>query len=151
MGAYNEAMRTVRRHDYTPRVEMMPMIDVVFLLLTFFIFAVAVMNMLKTSGVDLMSVEGAEQAVDEPVVLLEVDGGGGYWIDGEPVADAELDARLRELAARPDAPPLVVTLQDVEASIDRGPVMWRLLGRIRQAGVTDLRLPKLDSGSGVSE
>lgn len=128
----------------------MPLIDVVFLLLTFFIFAVAVLDRLKTSGVDLLSVEGAQQTVDETVVLLEVDGGGNVLIDGWAVADDELDGRLRELAGRADAPPLVVTLQDVEASIDRGPVMWRLLDRIRGAGVSDIRLPKLEGGSGVS-
>jgi len=130
------------------------MIDVVFLLLTFFIFAVAVMDLLKTSGVDLLSVEGASEAVDERVVLMEVDGGGGVLIDGVPVADDELDARLRALAGRTDAPPLVVTLQEgegVEVTVDRGPVMWRLLGRIRDAGVTNIRLPELEAGSGVSE
>lgn len=130
------------------------MIDVVFLLLTFFIFAVAVMDLLKTSGVELLSVEGASEAVDERVVLMEVDGGGGVLIDGVPVADDELDGRLRALAGRTDAPPLVVTLQegaDVEVTVDRGPVMWRLLGRIRDAGVTNIRLPELRAGSGVSE
>ena len=127
------------------------MIDVVFLLLTFFIFAVAVMDLLKTSGVDLLSVEGASEAVDEPVVLLEVDGEGGVWIDGEAVADEALDARLRELAGRADAPPLVVTLQDVQASVDRGPVLMRLEDRIMRAGIRDIRRLKLDEGSGVSE
>ena len=143
-------MRPVRRHDYSPRVEMMPLIDVVFLLLTFFIYAMVVMVELKSSGVALVSVEGASQAVDEEVVLLEVDGGGGVLIDGAAVADDELDGRLRELAGRADAPPLVVTLQAVQSSVDRGPGLMRLLDRIQRAGVLDIRLPKLDGGSGVS-
>ena len=143
-------MRPVRRHDYSPRVEMMPLIDVVFLLLTFFIYAMVVMVELKSSGVALVSVEGASQAVDEEVVLLEVDGGGGVLIDGAAVADDELDGRLRELAGRADAPPLVVTLQAVQSSVDRGPGLMRLLDRIQRAGVVDIRLPKLDGGSGVS-
>lgn len=127
------------------------MLDVVFLLLTFFIFAVAVMDMLKTSGVDLLSVEGASEAVDGAVVLLEVDGAGGVLIDGEAVADDELDGRLRALAGRPDAPPLVVTLQDVEASVDRGPVLLRLESRMMEAGIRDIRRLKLEAGPGVSE
>ncbi|MGB0766989.1 MAG: ExbD/TolR family protein [Phycisphaeraceae bacterium] len=138
-------MRLVRRHDTSPRVEMMPLIDVVFLLLTFFIYAMVVMVELKSSGVALVSVEGASQAVDERIVLLEVDGGGGVLIDGETVADDELDGRLRELAGRADAPPLVVTLQAVDSPIDRGPGLMRLLDRIQQAGVVDIRLPKLDA------
>ena len=130
---------------------MMPLIDVVFLLLTFFIFAVAVMDRLKTSGVELLSVEGASQNVDEPVILVEVDGAGGVLIDGLPVADDELDARLREIAGRADAPPVVVTLQAVEASVDRGPVLLRLEDRIMAAGIRDIRRLKLESGPGVSE
>lgn len=125
---------------------MMPLIDVVFLLLTFFIYAMVVLVELKSSGVALVSVEGASQAVDEQVVLLEVDGSGGVLIDGVAVADDELDGRLREIAGRVDALPLVVTLQKVESPIDRGPGLMRLLDRIQQAGVVDIRLPKLDGG-----
>ena len=143
-------MRTVRRHDHTPRVEMMPLIDVVFLLLTFFIYAMVVMVELKSSGVALVSVEGASEAVEEQVVLLEVDGSGGVLLDGVAVADDELDGRLREIAGRADAPPLVVTLQKVDSPIDRGPGLMHLLGRVQQAGVVDIRLPKLEAGSGVS-
>ncbi|MFK7789536.1 MAG: ExbD/TolR family protein [Phycisphaeraceae bacterium] len=139
-------MRPVRRHDYSPRVEMMPLIDVVFLLLTFFIYAMVVMVELKSSGVALVSVEGASQAVDEAIVLLEVDGNGAVFMDGVLVADDELDGRLREIAGRVDAPPLVVTLQKVDSPIDRGPGLMRLLDRIQQAGVVDIRLPKLDGG-----
>jgi biopolymer transport protein ExbD len=123
---------------------MMPLIDVVFLLLTFFIYAMVVMVELKSSGVALVSVEGASDAVDQRIVLLEVDGSGAVLIDGDAVADDELDGRLREIAGRSDAPPLVVTLQDVESAVDRGPGLLRLMDRIQRAGVVDLRLPKLD-------
>lgn len=124
----------------------MPLIDVVFLLLTFFIYAMVVLVELKSSGVALVSVEGASQAVDEQIVLLEVDGSGVVLMDGVAVADDELDGRLREVAGRADAPPLVVTLQDVASPIDRGPGLMRLLDRIQQAGVVDIRLPKLEGG-----
>ncbi|MEM9346504.1 MAG: biopolymer transporter ExbD [Planctomycetota bacterium] len=143
-------MRQVRRHDHSPRVEMMPLIDVVFLLLTFFIYAMVVMVELKSSGVALVSVEGASDAVDESIVLLEVDGNGGVLLDGAVVPDDELDGRLRELAGLAAAPPLVVTLQAVDSPIDRGPGLMRLLDRIQRAGVVDIRLPKLEGGSGVS-
>ena len=122
----------------------MPLIDVVFLLLTFFIYAMVVMVELKSSGVALVSVEGASDAVDEQIVLLEVDANGGVLLDGAAVADDELDGRLRELAGRADAPPLVVTLQDVDSAIDRGPVLMGLMDRIQRAGVVDIRLPTLE-------
>lgn len=128
---------------------MMPLIDVVFLLLTFFIYAMVVLVELKSSGVALVSIEGGAQAVNERVVLVEVDAAGGVLIDGRAVAEDELDARLREVAGRADVPPVVVALQDVTAEVDRGPGLMRLLDQIREAGLTDIRLPKLDGGSGV--
>ncbi|MEO0477064.1 MAG: biopolymer transporter ExbD [Planctomycetota bacterium] len=142
-------MRTVRRHDHSPRVEMMPLIDVVFLLLTFFIYAMVVMVELKSSGVELLSVEGASQATSEPFVLLEIDGSGVVWIEGVQVADDELDGRLRELAGRADVPAVGVALQNVPASVDRGFVYQRLLKRITDAGITQISLPELDGGPGV--
>ena len=74
-------MRPVRRYDHSPRVELMPLIDVVFLLLTFFIYAMVVMVELKSAGVALVSVQGASDAVDEEIVLLEVDANGGVLLD----------------------------------------------------------------------
>lgn len=143
-------MRPVRRYDYSPRVEMMPLIDVVFLLLTFFIYAMVVLVELKSSGVALVSVEGASQAVNEKVVLVEVDGGGGVLIDGRAVADDELDGRLREIASLSEVPPVVVAVQDVAGAVDRAPALVRLLDRIGEAGLSDVRFPKLAPGSGVS-
>ena len=143
-------MRSVRRHDYSPRVEMMPLIDVVFLLLTFFIVAMVVMVEVRSSGASLLTIEGGAESVDEPVVLMEVDGAGGVLIDGEPVADDELDARLRAIASRPDEPMLVLALQDVDASVDRGPIVLRLQQRVNRAGVGNLRLlENLGGGPGV--
>lgn len=129
---------------------MMPLLDVVFLLLTFFIFAVAVMELVKTSGVELLSVEGSAQAVDEQVVVLEVDGQGGVLIDGAAVADDELDGRLREIAARADKPPMVLALQAAEASIDRGQIVLDLQQRIQRAGIKSLNVLNSGAGSGVS-
>lgn len=128
----------------------MPLIDVVFLLLTFFIYAMVVMVELKSSGLELLSVEGADQAVDESFVLLEIDGNGGVLIEGVAVADDELDGRLREIAGRADAPSVGLSLQDVEASVDRGYVYQRMLKRMTDAGITSISLPELNDGSGVS-
>lgn len=128
----------------------MPLIDVVFLLLTFFIYAMVVMVEFKSSGVDLISVEGADQAADQELVLLEIDGNGSVLIEGLPIAEDELDGRLREIAGRADMPPVSVMLHDVEASVDRGPILFRLEDRIRRAGIHKVFRVKLEGGSGVS-
>lgn len=128
----------------------MPLIDVVFLLLTFFIYAMVVMVEFKSSGVALVSVEGASQVAEKEFVVLEVDGNGGVLIDSVSVADDELDGRLREIASRADRPPLVIATQDVAGAVDRLPGFVRLIDRIQRAGIVDIRFPKLEAGSGVS-
>lgn len=147
---YNVGMRPVRRHDYSPRVEMMPLIDVVFLLLTFFIYAMVVLVEFKSTGVALVSVDGGEQAAVDRVVVVEVDGEGRVLIDGRFVADDELDARFREIANRQQDTPIVLALQDVAASVDRGPILQRLWSRMSRAGIEDIQMPELNAGSGVS-
>lgn len=144
-------MRPVRRHDYSPRVEMMPLIDVVFLLLTFFIYAMVVLVELKSSGVGLLSVEGGANAVGQRVVLVEIDGGGGVLVDGRPVADDELDGRLREIASLSDPPPVVVALQNVQATVDRGPILQEVQARMTRAGIEELLMVDLGGESGVSD
>lgn len=127
----------------------MPLIDVVFLLLTFFIYAMVVMVELKSSGVALVSVQGASEAVNEAFVLLEIDGNGAVLIDGTAVADDELDGRLREIAGRADAPSVFLALQDVETSIDRGPILQDVQFRLGQVGIP-IKMVNLNGGSGVS-
>lgn len=122
----------------------MPLIDVVFLLLTFFIYAMVVLVEVKTSGLALASAEGGEQSVDQGLTLLVLDGAGRVQIDGQIVPDDELDERLAAIASDPAAPPLVLTLEDVEGQLDRGPVFYRLLDRIRRSGIEDVRLPRFE-------
>lgn len=122
----------------------MPLIDVVFLLLTFFIYAMVVLVEVKTSGLALASAQGGEQSLDQGLTLLVLDGAGRVRIDGRIVPDDELDERLSAIATDPAAPPLVVTLEDGEGELDRGPLFYRLLDRIRRAGIDDVRLPRFE-------
>jgi len=58
-------MRALRRPDHAPRLEMMPLIDVIFLLLTFFIYQMVVMRPVDTLGVELAPVAGGGRAVGD--------------------------------------------------------------------------------------
>lgn len=124
----------------------MPLIDVVFLLLTFFIYAMVVMVELRTGGLALASVEGGREAVGDRVILVVLDAGGRVQIDGVVVQEDELDAKLAAIAADPTAPPLVVTLEEGEGELDRGPLYQQLLGRINRAGIRDIQMPDFGAG-----
>ncbi|XAM00650.1 biopolymer transporter ExbD [Phycisphaeraceae bacterium D3-23] len=139
-------MRRVRRYDLSPRVELTPLIDVVFLLLTFFIVAMVVLVQVRTTGVTLASVEGGGEAETDALVLIELGRSGQIAIDGRAVPDDELDAALVELAQRPDRPPVVLTVESGQGDRDRVEQYMQLIGRIERAGIEEIQFPEFDQG-----
>ena len=109
------AMRT-RRSNLEPRLELMPLLDVVFLLLTFFISSFVVMIRADTRGVTLAPVAGsaATTAPAGAVRLLVVQPDGELTFDGDDVPAGGLDGLLVDLAADPAGPTLYVSLAEAE-------------------------------------
>jgi len=138
-------MRRLRRHNLSPRVEMMPLIDIVFLLLTFFIYAMVVMVELKTTGLALGSVAGGSRIEDRPLVVVEIDLDGSVTIDRRAIPADELDAAFKEMANRPDLPQVVLAMVEGEGRVDRGPIYERLLAQMDRAGIHTVNLPEFGS------
>ena len=127
-------MRTVRRHDLAPRVEMLPLIDVVFLLLTFFVYSLVVMVHAQILPVKLSPVPTGQRADPHPIHAITIDHLGQVHLDRQPVALADLPDRLRALPTTPDGPPrLFVALED-RGDVDRGPLVIQVTQALRQAG-----------------
>ncbi|MEM7627011.1 MAG: biopolymer transporter ExbD [Planctomycetota bacterium] len=127
-------MLRIRRHDHEPRLEMMPLLDVVFLLLCFFIYSFVVMIRADALSVGLAPVTTGTQPGATSIDLLTIDQDGGYAFAGEPLDDAALDSLLRDFAADPAAPTLYVSLAQ-DGQTDRGPVVWDLLQRVEALGL----------------
>ncbi|MEO1235171.1 MAG: biopolymer transporter ExbD [Planctomycetota bacterium] len=140
-------MSARRRYDFAPRLEMMPLLDVVFLLLTFFIYSFVVMIRADALSVGLAPVSTGGSPGVGAVQLLTIDAEGGFAYDGEPIDAGGLDALLRDLAADPAGEPLYVTLA-AEGTGDRGPVVWDLLQRAERFGMDRLVIvgPPDDAG-----
>lgn len=116
----------------------MPLLDVVFLLLTFFIFSYTVMIRADAVSVGLAPVGGGSQAAAAGAIRLLVIGAEGeLTYDGQPLAAADLDGALQNLAADAESPTLYVSLAEA-GTADRGPVVWDLLQRVDRAGVRDV-------------
>lgn len=91
---------------YTPkraRVEMVPLIDMFFLLLIFFIFGVFSLRMVEGIVVELPSATTATAEPDEPLTV-SVTADGAMFLHQRPVTLGALEPLLRaERAARPGA------------------------------------------------
>ena len=130
-------MPRLARYDFSPRLEMMPLLDVVFLLLTFFIYSFVVMIRADAVSVGLAPVASGSAPTAGQIQLLTIDGQGGFAYDGRSLGGAEVDRLLADLAADPQRPTLYVSLAG-EGDTDRGPVVWSFLQRAEAAGLEDL-------------
>lgn len=110
---------------------MTPLIDVVFLLLTFFVFALVLMVRAEVLGVSLPALGAVAPAQREPVITVAVLQTGEVRVDGEPVAADGLVEWLNELrGANPSARLLL-------AADERAPAgdLLRLMDRLTAAGL----------------
>lgn len=132
-------MRTIRRNDLAPRVEMMPLIDVVFLLLTFFIYSFVLMVRAEVLPVALTPLGTGEQAKSGQIQAITIDREGQLFLNREAINDDELSQKLVVMAKQPKPPALFLALE-AEGSMDRGPALINLIETVRSAGFQDFSI-----------
>jgi len=147
-----KGMRTARRPDLSPRIEMMPLLDVIFLLLTFFIYALVTMVEAQVVPLNLTTLTTGQDAEPGDFAAVTIDREGQLYFNREPISEAKLNARLEAIASEPDPPRLLLAMarprepatQPVEAApadrplVDRGPMLIDLFERVRAAGVRNV-------------
>ena len=115
--------------DGGARLEMTPMMDVVFLLLVFFIYAMVTMSVHRGIDVALPQAANAPLPGGHAVITLAAD--GGAWLEDRPVDDASLVACVVvECSGRP-----ILISADERVPIGRGLV---LLSALREAGIAEV-------------
>jgi len=114
-----------------PRIEMVPLIDMFFLLLVFFIFGVFSMTMQQGLLVDLPAAETAVATTNEEPLSITVTAEGALFLNQEPVALPSLSAMLRQRKLHV-ADPLVII--NADRHVAHGTVMG-VLDAVRRAGL----------------
>ena len=114
------------------RLELTPLLDVMFLVLVFFIYSIFDMTMHRGVKVDLPGAKGAEEKGDRVVVTILPD--DSLQLDGEPMTRPDLVARVAALVAETDGTerPSVIVSGDRSASLGTGVA---LLAELKAAGV----------------
>ena len=128
----------LRRQKKSPRVEMLPLMDVVFLLLVFFIYSMMAMAVHRGMQLTLPSSGTAER---EPisVLALTVKADGSLFVDKVAVTMDVLPDVLRqrlETATDPDAVNLQVFAEDALPYQE----LYRVLDAIKAAGCNKISL-----------
>lgn len=123
-------MRLERTAARQRRTSLTPIIDVVFLLLMFFMLA---STFSRYAHVDLGlagSVEAAAEPSERRAILLSVRGAGGFAVNGQAVVAAEIAAALKRAAAGAQAQILIRPAEEARAED-----LVRAVEQTRAAGV----------------
>lgn len=115
------------------------MIDVIFLLLTFFIYSMIMMIRAEVLPVTLTPVSTGHQAKAQAVEAITIDKDGKLFLNRKPIDFAQLDAELAALAEKPDRAKVYVAME-AQGSTDRGPLFLNLIERLRAAGIEDFAI-----------
>ena len=123
-------MKLDKQDERRARFEMTPMMDVVFLLLVYFIYAVMSMSVHETIAVDLPRAGGSHDASPRPTVLA-LDRDNTLHLETRAV---EMDEAVRAAFARwrDEARPVIIS---ADRKADVGEAL-KLLSELKNAGVT---------------
>ncbi len=121
-----------------PRIEMLPLIDIVFLLLVFFIYAMLSMAVHHSLPVSL-PVSSATEIQTEVNLTITVKDNGEIFLDNERVSQDELQMfLLKEKQKETDNKSVQVDLFADEALSYQE--LYRVLDVIRTAGISNVSL-----------
>jgi len=107
------------------------MIDVVFLLLTFFIFSIVLMVRADVLDVNLPELSTGQSAEAVVPITVAIEANGSLVLNREPVTSEEIVGRLRELRANSPETPIVLA---VDTGSDAG-VLIELVDRLTGEGI----------------
>ena len=121
-----------------PRIEMLPLIDIVFLLLVFFIYAMLSMAVHRSLPVTL-PISSTAELNTELNISISVRQDGEIFLDNTKISLEELQALLQDKAQKTD------DIQSVQADLfaDKGlsyQELYRVLDIIRSAGIANVSL-----------
>jgi biopolymer transport protein ExbD len=93
-------VRLDRDEEAPPEVPMTPLIDIMFLLLVFFLAVTTFTQEEREMDLNLPTAKTAAKGDDAHVMVINVLRDGSVTVDGSRVTDAALDQKLRAAAAR---------------------------------------------------
>ena len=118
-----------------PRIEMLPLIDVVFLLLVFFIYAM--LSMAVHRGLPLVLPDSSTAKIDKKLILsVSIKSDGTIYIDKHPVALEDLAETLKVRAGH-ETDPGVLLFADRDISYQN---LFKVLDQIQTAGIQRISL-----------
>lgn len=137
------SIRYREEKDDTQRIDISPLIDMVFILLIFFMVST---TFVKDMKIDIQRPTAATaETASTKAIRIYIDSAGETYLDGQPVRTWVIQSRVRDLLqADPQKPVLVVTDDVVPARR-----LVEVVDQARLAGASDVGVAtETEAGSG---
>ena len=128
-------MSLLNRNRRRPRIDIVPLVDVLMVLIVFFLVTMQFKN-LRALNLRMPKIEtaGSNQLSNE--IVLSLDRAGNYFLNNQPVSEEVLQDALRTASNLPQNPK-VLLVADEEAALK---TVTRLIDLCRENGLDDFRL-----------
>jgi len=125
----------LKRNRKRPRIDIVPLVDVLMVLIVFFLVTMQFKN-LRALNLRMPKIEtaGSNQLSNE--IVLSLDRAGNYFLNNQPVSEEVLQDALRTASNLPKKPK-VLLVADEEAPLK---TVTRLIDLCRENGLDDFRL-----------
>ena len=130
------AVRRIRRTPIHPRIELIPLIDVMTFLLTYFIFATATLMRVDLVPMQLRQFTSGVAATPAPAVTIAVDLEGRVFVDREPFNVESLADAVRAKLEKDRKTVVYLAIAEGQGSVDRAPLLQEVWDRLRPLNIT---------------
>jgi biopolymer transport protein ExbD len=121
-------------------MEMTPLLDVIFLLLTFFIYSIVFTVRAQVMPVKLPALTTGQRAADAKIAGITVDRAGKLFLNQKPVTREELESGLRALATQEKPPTFYLAVDAEQGQVDRGPLLIEMIELFRKLKIENLNI-----------
>lgn len=133
MAGGNKTQKLTEQHEKKARIEIIPLIDVIFFLLATFVLFTLSLNRIQAIPINLPQAvpPRPEQNDDDKPITLQVSDNGNYYWNQELITLKEVEYRLSNYAAEEPNPRVLLTSDDLAKYGDT----IKVLDLVRLAGI----------------
>jgi len=126
----------IRRTAHEPRIELIPLIDVMMFLLSFFIYSQALAVRVSVIPMELRKFQSGQAAKPAPAATISIALDGKLFYNRVPCALAELAGRVAESKQEDPKTVIYIAVADGQGTIDRAPLMQAVWDKLRGCGLS---------------
>ncbi len=125
----------IRRTVHEPRIELIPLIDVMMFLLSFFIYSQALAVRISVVPMELRKFESSQAAKPAPAATISIALDGKLFYNRVPCSIDDIAGRVAESKKEDPKTVVYIAVADGEGSVDRAPIMQSVWDRLRGSGL----------------